>query len=170
MSIGRASVVALAAMVLGLLPATGAAAAPIMFQAENATISGGAVASDHSGYTGTGFVDYNSAAGSYVQFATSTGIAGSMYIGFRYANGSATNRPMDITVNGVLVARNLAFGSTTSWDVWQSTALSVSVLAGPIVIRATAATGAGGPNLDSLTFEIRPIPPSGATGGASARP
>jgi len=58
-----------------------------------------------------------------------------------------------------LVAHNLAFGSTTSWDVWQSTSLTVPLSAGPITIRATATTAAGGPNLDSVTFEIRPGTP-----------
>jgi hypothetical protein len=144
---------------LGLATTTSASAAPIAFQAENATVYRGVVASNHSGYTGTGFVDYDRIAGSYVQFATSTSIAGSMYIGFRYANGGGANRPMDITVNGTVVAHNLAFGSTTSWDVWQSTSLTVPVPAGPITIRATATTAAGGPNLDSLTFEVRPGTP-----------
>jgi hypothetical protein len=153
----RTSIVLALVVVFGLLPATGAAGAPIIFQAETATLHRAVVASNHSGYSGAGFVDYDSVAGSYVQFSTSTAIAGSMYIGFRYANGSAGNRPMDITVNGVLVAHNLAFASTTSWDVWQSTALTVPVSAGPIAIRATATTATGGPNLDSLTFEVRPI-------------
>jgi hypothetical protein len=155
----RTSILLALTTAFGLLTATGAAGAPIAFQAENATIYRGVVASNHSGYTGTGFADYDSVAGSYVQFATSSAIAGSMYIGFRYANGTAVNRPMDITVNGVLVAHNLAFGSTTSWDVWQGTALTVPVSAGPLTIRATATTAAGGPNLDSLTFEVRPIVP-----------
>src|SRR4051794_23196867 len=153
----RTSILLALATAFGLLPATGAVAAPISFQAENATIYQAVAAADHSGYTGTGFVDYNNVAGSYVQFTTSTSIAGSMYIGFRYANGTTTDRPMDITVNGVLVAHNLAFGSTTSWNIGQSTALTVRVPAGPITVRASATTAAGGPNLDSLTFEVRPI-------------
>ena len=154
----RISILVAVTIAFGLLTAGGAAGSPIAYQAENATIFRGAVASNHSGYTGTGFVDYNSVTGSYVQFATSSSIAGSMYLGFRYANGTAVNRPMDITVNGVLVAHNLAFGSTTSWDTWQNTALTIPVAAGPIIIRVTATTAAGGPNLDSLTFEVRPIP------------
>jgi endoglucanase len=155
----RTSIVLALTIAFGLMTATGASAAPIVFQAENATVYRGVVASDHSGYSGAGFVDYDRVAGSYVQFATSTSIGGSMYIGFRFANGTAVNRPMDITVNGVLVAHDLAFGSTTSWNVWQSVALTVPVSAGPITIRATATTAAGGPNLDSLTFEVRPILP-----------
>jgi hypothetical protein len=160
----RISIVLAFTIAFGLLTATAAAAAPIALQAENATVFRAAVASNHSGYSGSGFVDYDRAAGSYAQFANSSSIAGSMYLGFRYANGTAANRPMDITVNGVLVAHNLAFGSTTSWDVWQNTALTVPVSAGPITIRATATTAAGGPNLDSLAFEVRPIASAGATG------
>jgi hypothetical protein len=160
----RTSTVLAVIVGFGLLTTTPAAAAPIALQAENATVYRAVAASNHGGYTGSGFVDYDRAAGSYVQFTTSSSIAGSMYIGFRFANGTATNRPMDITVNGVLVAHNLAFTSTTSWDVWQSIALTVPVSAGPITIRATATASAGGPNLDSLTFEVRPIT---AAGGSS---
>lgn len=155
----RLSIVVAVVVAWGLLTATGAQASPIIFQAENATIYRGVVASNHTGYSGTGFVDYDRVAGSFVQFSTSSSLAGSMYIGFRFANGASANRPMDITVNGVLVAHNLAFGSTGSWDTWQSTALTVPVSAGPIAVRATATTSDGGPNLDSLTFEVRPIAP-----------
>src|SRR5882757_4136222 len=95
-SMRRTSILLAVVIALELVTATSVSAAPIVFQAENATVYRGVAASNHSGYTGTGFVDYDMVAGSYVQFATSTAIAGSMYIGFRYANGSGVNRPMDI--------------------------------------------------------------------------
>ena len=38
-------------------------------EAENATISQGAVNSDHAGFTGTGFVNYDNLTGSYVTYA-----------------------------------------------------------------------------------------------------
>jgi hypothetical protein len=155
----RTSILLAVVLVCELLTAAPVAAAPIAYQAENATIFHGVVASNHGGYTGTGFVDYDRVAGSYVQFTTSTSLAGSMYLGFRYAGAGGANRPMDITVNGVLVAHNLAFGPTGGWDTWQTTALTVPVAAGPITIRATAVTADGGPNLDSLTFEVRPTAP-----------
>src|SRR5262249_43072701 len=44
------------------------AATAVDYQAEDAIISQGTVATNHLGYTGTGFVDYTNVAGSYVEF------------------------------------------------------------------------------------------------------
>src|SRR6266536_896090 len=49
------------------------AAAFTDYQAENATISQGTVATNHLNYTGTGFVDYTNVAGSYVEFTVNAG-------------------------------------------------------------------------------------------------
>jgi glucose/arabinose dehydrogenase len=120
------------------------------FQAEAATISQGVVASTHAGFTGTGFVDYNAVAGSYVQFSVPAAVAGAVGLQFRFANGSTANRPMDITVNGSLVANDLAFNPTGAWTTWQTQTTNATLTAGTNTIRATAVTANGGPNLDRL--------------------
>ncbi|WP_344836193.1 CBM35 domain-containing protein [Nonomuraea dietziae] len=76
------------------------------YQAESATISQGVVDTKHAGYTGSGFVDYANVAGSYVEFTVSAAAAGQQALAFRYANGTTTNRPLDISVNGTVVARD----------------------------------------------------------------
>ncbi len=121
------------------------------YQAEDATISQGVVESNWAGFTGTGFVNYNNVVGSYVEFAVNAAAAGSMTLAFRYANGSTANRPMDITVNGVLVADELAFNPTGAWSTWQTRSVTATLNAGTNTVRATATTASGGPNLDSLT-------------------
>ena len=120
------------------------------YQAENALISQGAVNSNHTGYTGAGFVNYDNVAGSYVQFAVTVATAGPASLEFRYANGSTTNRPLDITINGTLAADELAFPATGAWTTWQTISLPATLTAGTNTIRATATTAAGGPNLDRL--------------------
>ena len=45
------------------------------YQAESATISQGVVESNHSGYTGTGFVNYDNVVGSYVQWSVTAAAA-----------------------------------------------------------------------------------------------
>src|SRR6266498_1795893 len=120
------------------------------YQAEDATISQGTVATNHLGYTGTGFVDYTNVAGSYVQFTVNVSAAGSFSLAFRHANGSTTNRPMDITVNGALVAGGLAFNPTGSWDTWADVTITTTLAAGANTVRATATTANGGPNLDRM--------------------
>jgi glucose/arabinose dehydrogenase len=120
------------------------------YQAETATVSQGTVASNHTGFTGSGFVDYTNVAGSYVEFSVSAGATGTAQLTFRYANGTAVNRAMDITVNGNSAALDLAFGATANWDTWAEQTISVPLNAGTNKVRATATTANGGPNLDRL--------------------
>ncbi|GLZ29339.1 hypothetical protein Lesp02_15290 [Lentzea sp. NBRC 105346] len=121
------------------------------YQAENATISQGVVESNHTGFTGTGFVNYDNVTGSYVEFTVDAAAAGSATLTFRYSNGTTTNRPMDITVNGALAVDELGFAGTSTWDTWQTVTRTVALNAGTNKIRATATTANGGPNLDKIT-------------------
>jgi hexosaminidase len=123
------------------------------YEAENATITRGAAESNHAGFSGTGFVNYDNVVGSSVQWTVNATAAGPVTLVFRYANGTTTNRPMDISVNGVLVADELAFGGTGNWDTWQSRTVQVNLNAGANTVRAVATTVNGGPNVDYL--EIR---------------
>jgi len=132
-----------------LLPAHEAAAAT-SYEAENATVSQGQVDADHTGFTGTGFVNYGNVAGSYVEFTVDAAAAGTSNLTFRYANGSTADRPMDIRVNGALVADDLSFPVTGAWTTWRTVSRAVPLRAGSNTIRATAVGSAGGPNLDNL--------------------
>ena len=85
---------------------------PADYQAENATITSGVAESNHAGFTGTGFVNYDNATGSAVEFSVNAAAAGSANVVLRFANGTTVNRPMDVTVNGTKVASALAFGGT----------------------------------------------------------
>ncbi|MFF3124986.1 glycosyl hydrolase family 8 [Streptomyces sp. NPDC057908] len=140
---------AAAGLLLPLLAAPPAAAADTRYEAEGATFSQAAVATNHTGYSGTGFVDYTNVAGSSVEF-TVNATAGSTSLAIRYANGTTTNRPMDISVNGTVVASGAAFNGTGSWDTWATKTVAAQLVAGTNTIRATATTANGGPNLDYL--------------------
>ncbi|WP_426506343.1 glycosyl hydrolase 2 galactose-binding domain-containing protein [Dactylosporangium sp. McL0621] len=122
----------------------------VRYEAENATISQGMVATNHTGYSGTGFVDYTNIAGSYVQWSVTAPAAGTATLTFRVSNGTTTNRPMDIAVNGTVVAAGVAFNPTVNWNTWQDVTVTVPVTAGTNTVRATATTANGGPNVDYL--------------------
>jgi glucose/arabinose dehydrogenase len=128
-----------------------AAAAGTDYQAEDATIHDGTVASNHTGYTGTGFVDYVNEVGSYVQWTVSASAAGDIPVTFRYANGTTTNRPMDIAVNGTTAKSNVGFAGTGDWTTWKTVTTTVHLDAGTNTIRATSTTANGGPNVDELS-------------------
>ncbi len=140
-----------AAVLLSLtIPTTTASAAPTRYEAETATISQGVVESNHAGFTGTGFVNYDNVNGSYVQWSVNAAEAGAATLTVRYANGTTTNRPMDIAVNGTVVRAALAFNGTGAWTTWQTVTITAPLGAGSNTIRATATTANGGPNLDYL--------------------
>jgi hypothetical protein len=137
-----------------VLSAASAEAAGPHYEAENATISQGVVASNHLNFSGTGFVDYNNVAGSYVQWTVNASSAGTATLAIRFANGSTASRPMTITVNGTAVATGLDFPATGSWDTWQTKSVSATVNSGNNTVRATATGSTGGPNVDFLDFSV----------------
>ena len=79
------------------------AAAVTEHQAESASISNGLVESNHAGYTGSGFVNYDNETGAYVEFTVTAATAGPATLSFRYANGTAFDNlqiPSDRTSYG----------------------------------------------------------------------
>jgi alpha-L-fucosidase len=119
------------------------------FEAESAALSQAAVATNHTGFAGTGFVDYVNTAGGYVEWTVPDAVAGAATLTVRYANGTTANRPLTITVNGGSPT-TVAFNATGSWDTWASNTVPVTLAAGTNTIRATATAATGGPNLDYL--------------------
>ncbi|WP_433453883.1 PQQ-dependent sugar dehydrogenase [Streptomyces sp. CA-142005] len=141
---------ALALPVAGLSQGTALAATD--YQAEDALISQGTVATNHTGFTGTGFVDYTNVKGSYVEFTVGATAAGPASLTLRYANGTAADRPMDLSVNGTVVAPAVSFPGTADWNTWAARTVNVTLKAGSNKIRATATTANGGPNLDRVSL------------------
>lgn len=123
----------------------------ITYEAEAGTIYKGAIESNHSGFSGTGFVNYDNVSDSYAQWTVNQAVAGNATITFRFANGTTGNRPMAISVNGNVVNNNLAFNTTGAWNSWATQSITLNLNAGNNVIRAASATANGGPNMDRFT-------------------
>ena len=159
----RVAALAIAALVAPTLVQTGVAdAATTVYQGEGGTVFHGVVESNHAGYTGTGFVNYDNEVGSYVQWTVTVGAAGSTSFALRYANGTAVARPMTIAVDGV-TAGTPSFGGTGAWETWTTASVSATLTAGTHTVRATATTANGGPNVDSVT-----VTDNGGGGGGGA--
>jgi hypothetical protein len=120
------------------------------YEAENATISQGVLETTHPGFSGTGYVNCDNVTGSYVQFSVSVSAAGNVPVRIRYSNGTTTNRPADIAVNGTTVASGQAFNPTANWDTWADVTLTLSLNAGANTIRITGTTATGPANLDYI--------------------
>lgn len=122
----------------------------IIYEAKQAVLSGAIVDTKHTGFSGTGFVDYypNTAGGS-IEWTVEVPTAGEYTLAFRYANGGVEDRPVTISINGT-VLQELALESTVEWTNWQTTYVKVALQAGQNVIRATASGMTGGANIDYL--------------------
>src|SRR5215216_6421823 len=129
-TLARVAALLIVGLAASMLPGTPANAAPTRLEAENATISQGLVEANHLGFSGTGFVNYDNLTGSFVQWTVNAATAGSATLSIRFANGTTTNRPMDITVNGALVADELSFPGTGNWDTWQTKPITATLNAG----------------------------------------
>jgi rhamnogalacturonyl hydrolase YesR len=148
------------ALVAGVVPVAPSAPAAraaatgttTVYEAEKASLHNASVATAHTGYTGTGYVDYGSAAGGYVQFTVDAATSGVSTLAFRFANG-ASAQPLDVSVNGTVVYAGLSFGGTADWNTWQTTTITAMLKSGGNTVRATAGS-AGGPALDSLTVDV----------------
>ena len=151
---------AVAMLVAGLISGPGgspASAAPVLYEAEQATVINGTIDSNHAGFTGTGFVNSANAVGAGIEFAVSSATAGSATLTFRYANGTTGNRPGSVTINGVLHSTQ-QFPPTGAWTTWNTLTITASLTAGTNTVRLIATTAGGLPNVDSLTVDAATTP------------
>ncbi|MCT9931409.1 YbhB/YbcL family Raf kinase inhibitor-like protein [Planotetraspora sp. A-T 1434] len=150
-------------LMLSMLAAVPASAAPTRYEAENATISQGILETTHTGFSGTAYVNGDNIAGSYTEFTINAAAAGTATIVIRYSNGTTLGRPADVAVNGTVASANRPFDSTTNWDTWANSTLTAPVNAGSNTIRLTATSANGNPNLDYIDVDVAatPPPPSG---------
>ncbi|MFD0958106.1 glycoside hydrolase family 66 protein [Paenibacillus chungangensis] len=122
-----------------------------LYEAENANKVNVGVNNNHSGYSGTGFVD-NFADNDGVTFTVKAAQDDDQVLLFRYANGGS-DATRDIFVDGNY-AGTIGFPSTGSWSNWSTSELTVSLKKGihTITIWKNAAN-TGAINLDYLDLD-----------------
>ncbi len=130
---------------------TATAPASIFLEAEQGQLTGAVVGNSGAGYTGSGFVDYVAASGEEVLLRPEIPQAGYYRMDIRYANGGAASRPLQVSVNGVVLASSLAFPVTGSWNSW-ATASVTGFFAFDDTFLRLRSIGSSGPNVDSVTI------------------
>ncbi len=121
---------------------------PVIYEAEDAALSGCVVSNVIDGYTGTGFVDYLNPNNDYIEWTVNVGTLRQYELQFRYGLESG-DRPLEIKVNGQIVESGLSFPATGSWSTWETVSTVQILNAGINTVRATA-IGYSGANLDHL--------------------
>ncbi len=120
-----------------------------VYEAEEARLAGPRKARHHVGYSGSGYVDYQSGSRGFVEWTIDVPWTDEYLIGFRYALGGKTDRPLNVLINDAK-ARELPFSRTGGWDTWGEDEMKVMLEAGKNSIKAVA-TGKSGPNIDRMT-------------------
>ena len=118
-------------------------------QAENATASGAPVTTSFLGYHGSGYRDYQTNSGEWIDFSIPAVSAGSHTLFVRFAHGGTTARNLRVNVDGATAISSLAFAPTGSWTEWRVLSANLTLTAGAHTIRL-ATTGTSGPNIDSI--------------------
>jgi hypothetical protein len=131
--------------------------APSEYEAESAALAGGTGwNTNHTGYSGAGFVDHNWAPGTSTRFSVRAGSAGRHDIALRYANGQNSDpnpvpRSMSLYVNGVK-QKQIWLASTVSWDTWATHVETMTLTPGANTITyAYDPDDTGHVNLDKIT-------------------
>lgn len=128
-------------------------ATSMTYEAEKANVSLGVIESTHSGYSGSGYVNFDNVTGSAITWTVNTGSVGYCDVTFKYANGTESSRPMNIDVNGSTQLNNQSFDPTGDWTIWQELTVSLHLNEGLNYIKATSLSFDGGPNIDKIDVE-----------------
>jgi len=123
----------------------------LIYEAENATISLAVTETVNAGYSGASYVNTNNVINSYIEWTVTPSTAGSYTLEFRHANGTTTDRPASVSVNGTIVISSLSFPGTGAFTTWVLTPKqTVTLNAAANKIRLTATTANGCSNIDYL--------------------
>ncbi|MCL4516432.1 MAG: DUF4968 domain-containing protein [Firmicutes bacterium] len=124
---------------------------PYKYEAENASLSGGAsVNTNHAGYSGTGFVDGYWNAGAATTFTVNVPSAGDYDVTLRYANATGSNKTISIFVNNIKL-RQTTLSNLANWDTWADKVETIPLNAGVNTISYKYDTGdTGNVNLDYI--------------------
>ncbi|RZM77913.1 carbohydrate-binding protein [Leptolyngbya iicbica] len=133
------------------------------YEAESAILSGPAIATNHGGFSGSGFADYLNPTEDYTEFAIEVDATGQYELSFRYALGADANRSLSLTVDAQAIGI-LDFEPTGAWENWDELAAQVQLTAGTHTVKLTA-IGTSGPNLDALIVDALNIETGGGGSG-----
>lgn len=124
------------------------------YQAESAALSGGAkVETEHSGYTGSGFVGgYYNSPSAKTTFTVNVASSGNYLVQLTYAAGNGTSTSTGLSVNNGTV-KNLTLSATSNWGTWATRTDTVSLNAGSnTVAYSSTQTSTASINLDAITI------------------
>ncbi len=125
------------------------------YEAESATKYNVNTNTNHTGYSGTGFVDSYGDVNDYVQFSITVSTAQDYILRFKYSNYTGTTNVRAIYVDGTYIS-NAYFKDVGSWDTWGTSDVGTNLTAGTHTVKALVSNSSDGfINLDNLVVTSR---------------
>lgn len=122
------------------------------YEAEKAIKTNVTVNTNHTGYTGTGFIDGFAEQGDEVTFQIAVPTTGSRSLSFKYGNSTGYAATRHVYIDGSY-AGTLSMANLSSWDTWSTASLSATLTQGiHHVCMYYDSSDSRGINLDSLTL------------------
>ena len=78
--------------------------AATVYQAETAMLYKAVTETKNSGFLGESYINFDNEPGSYLELKVGMAVAGEQTLSIRYANGTASARPMEIRINNTVVS------------------------------------------------------------------
>ncbi len=122
------------------------------YEAESAVFYKTAFEDKHAGFSGKGYANLDNEVGSSITLSVVTASEGEKTMKITFANGSTTNRPISIAVNGKVLVESMDFESTGAWETWNSNEVKLQMPAGVSTVTIASLTKDGGPNIDKIEF------------------
>jgi hypothetical protein len=124
---------------------------PTRVEAESGTCDG-TVDNNHLGFSGTGFCNTTNAVGSTLTLTVNAASAGAVPVRVHFANGTTSDRPMSVSVNGTVQVASQSFPVTANWDTWADATVTLNLAGGANTVVFTSTTAGGGPNIDYIEY------------------
>ncbi len=130
----------------------------------------GIVDTEHTGFTGSGFIDSLNEVGASIQFAVDAATAGNYEVTVRFANGGSAARGANLQSTELGNSVSLSFISSGVWTDWQEVSSVIYLAQGQNSLQLTATTADGLANIDSIRLsggaELKAGDCSGSLGAA----
>lgn len=107
----------------------------------------------NAGFTGTAYINYENVLGSSITWTVNAPETANYKLIFNYANGTDTNRFMNIHLNNSENYYKMDFNQSGAWTDWTQNNIIVPLNKGENKIKVISATENGGPNIDYLKLE-----------------
>jgi len=117
-------------------------------EAERADFKGAEIKQESWGYSGTGYVQPGTGPAS-ISWQVNSHQTGSFKLVIVWANGSGTDKPMDLTVNDSTPQKR-TFPGSRNWNKWNGQVVDIAMKTGTNVI--TLSSKADGPLIDFVYF------------------